>query len=127
MPTEANALYNLRTAVRNVRERLSLSGASAQWTNDQVTTYNLTLAQEILAYPQSFTPEILDRAALVAGRNYTSIEDAAFAWGQFGAETLANAPAVLDGLTNKLIIAASIIAVVYVAGLAYGQKGAPAA
>ncbi len=125
MATLENARLNLRTAARNVQASMGLSGASANWSTDQVTAYNKALAAEVLRYPNSFTPEILATAQLLLGRQYTSIEDATFAWGEFGAETLANAPGVLGGFTNKLIIAVVVVAVVYFGVRAY-RKGAPA-
>lgn len=123
MPTETNARLNLQTAVRNVRGRMGLSDVPADWTYEQRIAYNKALAAEIQQYPNSFTPEILVAADQVAKTSYQSLADASFVWGDFAAETVGNAPSVLDGFTNKLLIGAVIVAAVYFGVRAFREYG----
>jgi len=92
------------TAAKNVRARMGLSDVPADWSYDQRVAYNKALAAEIQNYSQSFTPAILATAATVSGKNYTSLEDASFAWGDFAAEAGLN----LGGFTKNLLYLAAL-------------------
>jgi hypothetical protein len=113
MPTTEKARLNLRTAARNVRARLGLSANPAEWSYEQRGQYNKALADAILTYPQSFTPEILTSAQRVKNSTYQALQDASFAWGEFAEETAANAVPVLGGFTNKLLVVLTVVGVVY--------------
>ena len=115
MATDANARLNLRTAAANVRGQLALSDTPSDWTYDERIAYNRRLAVYIQQYPQSFTPEILRVARTVELDSYQPLADTSFDWGEFAAETAGNAPAVLGGFTNKLLLGAVIVAAVYFA------------
>lgn len=108
--TAENARLNLRTVSANVAARLGLNPANM--TYDQRRGYNVELAAEIQKYPQSFTPEILAIASKI--KDTGALSDSSFSWGDFGSETLGNAPAVLGGFTNKLLMGLVVVAVAYI-------------
>lgn len=122
MTTDANARLNLQTAARNVRARMGLSDIPADWTYEQRIAYNKALAAEIQQYPNSFTPEILTTAASVAGKNYTSLDDASFAWGEFATDAGLSFGkyAVFALLVFAAVAAVSLVVV----GLGEFKKGA---
>lgn len=117
MVTEANNALNLRTAARNVRARLGLPETN-QMSYEQRTTYVKELAAEVLKYPQSFTPETLNRAAQTAGKNYAALDSTDFAWGDFVTETANNAKPVL-GFTFGIL---AVVAVLYFTFLASANR-----
>lgn len=89
MVTAENARLNLRTAARNVAERLGVDPANMD--QAQRIAYNRALAAEILKYPQSFTPEIIEIAQRIGYTDSANLEDASFSWGEFAAEAISPA------------------------------------
>lgn len=125
--SEQSARYNLRTAAQDVRDRLGLTAPASEWTYEQRIIYNRTLAAHIQNYPQSFTPAVLEIAAGVQQSTNAPLESVSFDWGTFAADTLDNAPGVLNGFTNKLILGVVVVAVVYFAVKAYSARPVAAA
>lgn len=108
MPLE-NAKANLRTASRNVAERLGVDPMNMSY--EQRRAYNAALKAEILRYPESFTPEIVAIAEKVQDDGAL---DMSSAWGEFAPELTGNVVPVLNDFTNKLLITAVILGVVWI-------------
>lgn len=96
--TPENARLNLRTAERNVRQRM---GLSLNVDDDQIP-YSLRvdfireLAREVLKYPASFTPEMLAQAQSILGKTYDELSDSSFDVGALATATAIAAVPVLD-------------------------------
>lgn len=99
MPVTAeNNALNLRTAERNVRQRL---GLSLNVDDDQMTyavrvEFMRELAREVLKYPASFTPETIAQANSILGKSFSELADASFDIGALATETTSRAVPVLD-------------------------------
>jgi hypothetical protein len=64
MLTAANYSANLKTAAKNAAAALGLTGiAPSDFTLEQRQAYNQALVKQILAYPNSFSPEEVNQAA----------------------------------------------------------------
>lgn len=118
MVTTEQARLNLRTVVRIVRTRMGLPLDSDQFPYDVRNRYWKELAAEILKYPQSFTPEILQSAQFALTRDLGPLEDTSFQWGEFGDEVAANAPGVALKASSIALGVLSVVAVFYFALLA---------
>jgi hypothetical protein len=121
--TAAQNSYNLRTARNTVAASLGVDPANMDYA--ERITYNRALAGFIVAHPAGFTDDTLSTAAGIVGRSYSELADTSFQWGEFGAETLANAPAVLGGFSNKLFLVLAVAAVAYAVTKA-GHSPSPA-
>lgn len=109
--TTANARYNLRTAAGRVASRLGVDPQNM--TYDERRAYTAALAAEVLAYPASFTPEILAIAERI--RDPGPLVDDSFSWGAYADEVATAAPGVLGEFTNKLlwILALGLVAWIF--------------
>ena len=114
MISAANNRANLATAKRNALASLSL-GDSSNLTFEERVAYNKSLASEILKYPQSFTPETLASAQIVAGKVYGAMEsfDLLDAADQFTETALATAKEILPEFGKQLLVAVVVVAVAY--------------
>lgn len=114
---------NLATASKNVAARLGVDPANLG-TYEIRIAYNKALAEEVLKYPQSFTESTLETAKIIGEKNYSSLQDESFSWGDFGDALADEAKVTLPSIGNKLLVGAVVVAAVYFAVKAW-KSSAP--
>lgn len=81
---------NLRSAEKLVSYEMGLDESRAL-NYDQRAEFNRRLSAKILQYPDRFTPQTIETARLVAGRQYEPLADSSFSWEDFAKESFNNA------------------------------------
>lgn len=107
--TAEQSRLNMKTAAANVRAAMGLPEDRTRWTYEQRNAYLRQLAEYVLRFPQSFTPETLATAQSVAGKTFQPLDDTSLDWGEFREEVIANG-AALATFSGKTIIVLGAVA-----------------
>lgn len=126
MATAEQSRYNLRTAQTRVAARLGISDPRSI-SYDIRREYNRALAEEILKYPQSFDATALANARASLEKDFSNIEGTSFDLTLFADAVADQAAETLPSVGNKLLLAAVVVAVAYVAVRAWRAAPAPSA
>ena len=123
MLTAANYAANLRTATRNAAAAAGVTGiAPGDFTLEQRQAYNQAIVRQILAYPNSFSPDTVRQAATMNtdyGRRGYNFDDALDIAGAAAAPVLGGLQSVGQGAITvlnsaKWLLPLSVIALVVI-------------
>jgi len=106
--TSEQITANRKSAGNLVRYQLGLDLiAESDWTYEQRTAFNKSLAAYIAAHPNAFAASDLVTAQQVTTNQYTPLQDSSFDAGEFLSTTAANAAAPFQAIGDGIITTAN--------------------